>query len=307
MVSSFRYRGDMMAIVAFLVLTFGYSWGVFLFAVHRGLFHNGVGIAEFPYLVAYMAGPAIAALIVGAATRRSAPFFAVLGLRFRPNGWWLLAWVLPIVLCFGAVTLSSFTGISLNDPEAAGRAILKSAQHFGGRTPAPINGALLFYALLAAAATLGALINMFGTLTEELGWRGYLWSKLRPIGFWPTNLIVGTIWGIWHAPVIYAGFNYPGAGWYGVAMMTLFCVLLAPSVGLVRELGRSVLAAGLFHGTLNAVAGVSLFLLATHPVFWNGIVGWMGMALMLAADISILAFYRPRPLEFSLGSGGHTT
>ena len=45
---------------------------------------------------------------------------------------------------------------------------------------------------------------------EEWSWRGYLLPQLLPLGQWRALLISGAIWGLWHAPLIVLGANYPG-------------------------------------------------------------------------------------------------
>src|SRR5664280_303329 len=282
-------------VLAFLALTFGFSWGIFAIAYEKGLFRHGVGIEELPTLAAFMAGPAIAALVLTILNRRNSGIVQTLGLHIRPNRWWILAWGLPIILCFGAALVSKLAGVHLQGPVAAGDALARVREQLGRRSPIPlsVHGAKLFYASVIAAATFGSFANMFATLTEELGWRGYLWSKLRPIGFWKSNGLIGIVWGGWHAPAIYAGYNYPGERWRGVLMMVLFCVSMAPVIGLMRERGKSVLAASLFHGTLNNVAGISTMLLVNAPAFWNGAAGWGGLILVLITDAIIFLRYQP--------------
>ena len=77
-------------------------------------------------------------------------------------------------------------------------------------------------------------------------------------------------------------------------MMVLFCVLLAPVIGLMRERGKSVFAASLFHGTLNGFSGASIMLLVNAPVFWNGVIGWGGLLLVLVVDVVIFVQYQRR-------------
>ncbi len=74
-----------MAVLLYLILSFGFSWGVFAFFHAHGLFHHGVGVSETPILILYMCGPAIAALIFSIATRKSMPITKRLGLRIVPN------------------------------------------------------------------------------------------------------------------------------------------------------------------------------------------------------------------------------
>lgn len=50
--------------------------------------------------------------------------------------------------------------------------------------------------LFIAGVTYSAILG-FG---EEFGWRGYLLWELAPLGFWKASLVIGTLWGLWHAP-----------------------------------------------------------------------------------------------------------
>ncbi|WP_340681246.1 CPBP family intramembrane glutamic endopeptidase [Natrinema gelatinilyticum] len=52
------------------------------------------------------------------------------------------------------------------------------------------------------------LVAAFG---EEFGWRGLLFLKRSPLGFWRVSLLTGVVWGLWHAPLIVQGYNSPDA------------------------------------------------------------------------------------------------
>lgn len=71
----------------------------------------------------------------------------------------------------------------------------------------------------------GFTVNGVLAFGEEYGWRGYLWDQLRGRGRSGTILGVGTLWGLWHAPLILiVGLNYPDQRVAGVAAMVLFAV-----------------------------------------------------------------------------------
>ncbi len=55
----------------------------------------------------------------------------------------------------------------------------------------------------------GATINAIAAFEEESGWRGFLLNKLKHQSFIKTSFTIGLIWGVWHAPIILAGHNYP--------------------------------------------------------------------------------------------------
>lgn len=131
--------------------------------------------------------------------------------------------------------------------------------------------------MVVQALTLGAAINGVLLISEELGWRGFLWNKLIPYGFWKTALFTGIVWGFWHAPLIYMGHNYPGLPILGIFLMVGFTTLISPLIGYIRLKNGSVWAASLFHGTLNALAALTILPLAhSHtelPLMWKGLLG----------------------------------
>jgi hypothetical protein len=107
------------------------------------------------------------------------------------------------------------------------------------------------------------------------------------------------VWGVWHAPAIFFyGLNYPDNAVLGVGLFTLYCMMLAPLLTLVRDRGASVWAAGLMHGTFNAVGGLTLGMLSQPTFPWNGIVGLGGfVALAIGVILTALLTLRgaPRP------------
>ena len=64
--------------------------------------------------------------------------------------------------------------------------------------------------LILALAVMAVTFIGFLTFGEEYGWRGYLLPKLLPLGEVKAAVIVGLIWGPWHAPILIAGLNYSG-------------------------------------------------------------------------------------------------
>lgn len=267
--------------IVFLGLTFAASWSVTILGWRLGAANNP--LAAWATLTGMMAGPAIAAVICAIAFEKGRRVEA-LGLRFRPNLWWLIAYLAPIALsalAFGATLL--FSDRTVGDLSAN---VLAAAEQ-AGQDVSQLRDLPLVPIVLAQALLVGALINSVAvTFTEELGWRGYLYDLWRPSGFWRTSLATGAIWGVWHAPAIYLfGLNYPTERPLGIGIFTIYCILLAPLVTFVRERAGSVWAAGIFHGTFNAVAGLTLAWLADASFPWNGIVG-IGGFIALAAGVA---------------------
>ncbi|WP_162524326.1 CPBP family intramembrane glutamic endopeptidase [Halobellus captivus] len=129
------------------------------------------------------------------------------------------------------------------------------------------SGVLGVLALAALTVGTGVTVNAVFALGEELGWRGYLLWELAPLGFWRASGVIGVVWGLWHAPVVLDGYNYPSFPVVGVAAMTVATVVFAPVYTYVVVRARSVLAAGFFHGVFNAAGGALLaYTVAADPV-----------------------------------------
>jgi CAAX protease family protein len=107
-----------------------------------------------------------------------------------------------------------------------------------------------------------AVVLAFNALTfiavfafgEEYGWRGYLLPKLLPLGEVRAAIVVGIIWGLWHAPLLIAGLNYPGVNpWIAIAMFVPTAVLMSLLfTRLYVAAGGAVLVATLLHSSLDA-------------------------------------------------------
>lgn len=264
---------------AFVILAFALSWGWAALAHQIGFVKLPFQANDpmvFPFLIIFMCGPALAALILSAA---QGGMKDALRFRLMPNAWWILGWALPVAMIAAAwwisLQLPGATYLPL-EVEAA-----KAAQAQTGK-PLPIPVEQLLPILLVQILVAGPLFNTIGTLTEELGWRGYMLTKMAAQSFWNRHLTIGFFWGIWHAPIIVAGHNYPGEPVLGPIVFTIFCMLMSPIIGLVAERGKSVLAAGLFHGTLNAVAPASILTLSGLTIFEKAMIGWPGLAVMAA-------------------------
>ena len=62
-----------------------------------------------------------------------------------------------------------------------------------------------------------------GLFGEEYGWRIYLQDLVTDLyGRRFGVLMVGVIWGLWHAPVVLYGWTYPGYGVLGILVFVVF-------------------------------------------------------------------------------------
>ncbi len=152
---------------------------------------------------------------------------------------------------------------------------------------------------------LGPVLNAPFIFGEEWGWRGYLLPRLLPLGQWRALVLGGVIWGLWHAPLILLGYNYPQHPVPGVLFFTLVCVLLGILLGWMRLATGSLWPAVISHGSLNALGPVVMVLghAGTPPdTALVGITGWPGW-LLLAALVGLLRLTRQLPVPGVLQGG----
>jgi len=274
-------------IALFLLIAMGFSGGV------AALIHKLGGLTTIwagPLMLAYMCGPMIAAIICVLFFDRHR-WKAALGFTGGFNLWLLWAWLIAVIIAFGA------TFISLLAPEVAlqsfATGLEKTLIEAGQDTQALEGIPALNLILLLQAVLLGAAINTPLMLSEELGWRGWLWDKLRPDGFWPATFWIGLFWGIWHAPIIVMGYNYPGMPVSGPFLFIAFCMFYAVPYSYVREKNGSIWAPCVLHGTGNAVAGMAMLLQSDASMPWRGVVG-IGGFIMLATIVLWVLWQRRR-------------
>ncbi len=133
-------------------------------------------------------------------------------------------------------------------------------------------------------------ITLLVTFGEEYGWRGYLQTELAGIvGKVKAALLVGLIWGVWHAPLITMGHNYPGYPVEGILLMSAYTVTLSVIFGLAFIKSGSVWLVSYMHGVNNQSASFfyTLYCMPTHPILSFGI-GLFGIAVFAAVAALLL-------------------
>ncbi|MDI3280386.1 MAG: CPBP family intramembrane metalloprotease [Bacillota bacterium] len=270
----------------FLALTFGADWLLAgLFAAGGGRWNTPASLAV---AVLYMLVPMLGALAVQRLYRE--PVKEPLGLSFRLNRWFLVGWLLPPAIAVAALGVSLlFPGVEYS-PEMAGmferfRDLLTPEQLEQMRRQVELLPVHPFWLGLVQGLITGATINAAVALGEELGWRGFLQRELAPLGFWRSSALIGLIWGVWHAPLILQGHNYPQHPVAGVLMMTVFCLLFAPLIGYIRLRAGSVLAAAVTHGTLNGTYGLSIMVIKGGNDLTVGVLGLAGFIALALGDL----------------------
>jgi len=278
--ASVNWRG----IAWFLAICFGATWSIEITILARGIRFAVLSNATTMLLAALMWLPAISALIVRRWITREG--FASANLRIGP--WkpylYLLLAVPCLFLAIYALTCAFGLGVFSTDPSA----FLKSLPTLPPGKKMPSGPTLIAgFALMSIVA--GPFINVIGTFGEEFGWTGYLLPSLLPLGRWRAAGIYGAIWGLWHAPIIVGGYNFPGHPIAGVIFMCAFTTALGLIQCSLLLRYRSVLLTSFFHGAINAEArGIWLLLVTGVAPLWGGAGGLVGILVFAGFGIWLL-------------------
>jgi membrane protease YdiL (CAAX protease family) len=209
-------------LVAFLVLTFGLTWGLAALPI---LFYDQV-VAIFgeispsnPLFILAVYSPGVAGVFLvwcHYGIKGLGSFFRRLTLWRAPALWWLfLILGIPLLVYAGAAVKGSITD------------------------PFPFSSWYQVLPAMAMALFLGPI--------EEFGWRGLALPLLqrRFAPFW-AGLILGAIWGVWHIPSFLLSGTAQSAWSFGPYLIGIIAisVILTPMFNAARG---SLLIAALYH------------------------------------------------------------
>lgn len=292
--STERDRVDVRGVVGFVLVAYLPAW---LLTLPLWLTGDGVSWSWFPATLAVMMFmPGIAVFVVAKWISPVPRILRYSGITNKGGvrSWWpyaLLGWLAPPVAMTVALVAGALLGVYHADWIGFSGLAQQGGQGGHGGT----------LALIRIAETFGlgwlSVIPAFGA---EVGWRGYLTRALLPLGQPGAFLVTGVLWGLWYAPLLILGFNYPNAPVVvSFLMMVCFCTLLGVLLGWLRLASRSVWPAAIAQGFLNASAGLAeVFAAAGHPVdnVSAGLLGWSGW-LVLAVLVLLLMLFNRLPVR----------
>lgn len=226
-------------VILFLLLTFVPSWllQVVMIADGRAI-DEQVGA-----VIALMWTPALASIVCRLVRREGigdVSFRIGRGGGLRP---WLVAWLFPVVvglLAYGGAWISGLATFAAPATSGLGLAEMAAVPRL--------------FVTIGIALTLGVVFSAITATGEEIGWRGYLFTRLVASEVPHPVLVAGAIWGLWHLPLIVSG-QYAAGPWPALSAMVFLVSILAGGAiaAYVRAESGSVWAAALFHASWNSV------------------------------------------------------
>jgi membrane protease YdiL (CAAX protease family) len=137
----------------------------------------------------------------------------------------------------------------------------------------------VFVIMLAVSTFISVFPNSLFAAGQEIGWRGYMLTRLIDAGMPRPILASGLIWGLWHVPLVLAGLYAAGSSPVLSAVLimvtaTSFSYLLAR----MRLETGSIWPAIVLHGAWNSIIQT-----AFDPATAAGATLWVGESGILTA------------------------
>lgn len=261
-----------MRIITFTLTTFILQGAIF-YGFLGGVRPNPLDPIDALKVFAIMYTPFIGALITQLIYREKITFDRIFG---KLNRYHLMALLVPIPLMILTSILSILSPeVVFNSSLTGGIEMMEGLNYMQqSYMTDQIAESPIRFLFLTIFQSLGMAMSfsLFTAFGEEYGWRGYLIKQFK--SFWAGSLFIGVVWGLWHAPLILAGHNYPTNPQLGVLMMVIVCLALTPLMNYMTLKGKSVLIPALFHGSFNAFVGLSFIPVSGGDTFTKGFGSW---------------------------------
>jgi len=276
-----NHPGSWKKIATFLCLTFGTSTPFWLI---------WIGVLEAPFgrgptTMALMWCPGLSAIITKLLFREP---LGDLGWRWGRTRYQLVSYALPVAYSLAAYVPVWLLGLGhFYDHEFVGRV----AARFG---LGDSSSAVVILVFVLFQATAGFLISCVFALGEEVGWRGLLVPELdKVVGFRAAAIISGSIWSVWHYPLlIFGDYNAGTPTWYGLMCFTVAVIGTSCAYAWLRLRSGSLWTGTILHGSHNLFVQGVFDPLTLGVAVTPFIIGEFGAALAIASVIVAIVFLR---------------
>ncbi|MCA9383561.1 CPBP family intramembrane metalloprotease [Candidatus Dojkabacteria bacterium] len=186
----------------------------------------------------------------------------------------------------GKLSPETFSELVTNNEQLLANIEKIAGSEAANNTDLPPTPLILIPIAFISSITAGFTINLFFALGEEIFWRGYLWDKYKELTDWKVSILIGSLWGLWHIPLIIQGYNYGTEhALSGSIMFIFFCISFSyPITLLMRQTSSTVLAAGM-HGMFNAFAGIFIILVVSGNPLIDGSIGLLSIVTFMITGL----------------------
>jgi len=206
--------------------------------------------------------------------------FADVSFRIGGSRGWkaiVLALMFPIVIAFISYGIAWATGLVSFSPRP-----LHFTGPFIGEGASPV---VVFLINLGAASTFLTVFSLLTAAGEEIGWRGYMLTRLIDAGVPSPVLVSGLIWGLGHVPLILGGVYLTGPPILSTPLFMVVVIAFSFVFARLRLETGSVWPAITLHATWNSVIQFAFDPASSGP----GATLWVGESGILVALTMIVA------------------
>lgn len=147
----------------------------------------------------------------------------------------------------------------------------------------------IFILFLLANTTLGTIYGLLGSIGEEVGWRGYMLTRLIDAQVPRPVLLSGIIWGVWHLPLMLVGLYYASPILFlSIVLFMISVTSFGYVIAYLRLTTGSIWPAVFLHSAWNAIIQnvFDLFTQGDSVLLWTGESGvFVALTLLAVAFI----------------------
>lgn len=196
----------------------------------------------------------------------------------------LLALILPVIVGLVAYGIAWSVGLAEFTPPGS------------ATFPAVTNPLARLGLQFVSVLNIGFLVALVLAAGEEIGWRGYMLTRLIDARVPQPVLVSGLIWGVWHLPLILSGLYAAGpnpllsALWFLVAI-TVSSFLYARLRLATGSIWPAIILHGAWNSTIQSVFDVSTS--GERATFWVGESGILVMLTIIIVVVLLARVWRP--------------
>ncbi|PFE34194.1 CPBP family intramembrane metalloprotease domain-containing protein [Priestia megaterium] len=243
---------------------------------------------SIPLIAVYMFTPALSSILARILLREG---FKDVSFSLSSTKIWKgigLALLIPMIICAITYSIAWFSGLAVFQLPQGG--MLEPVFHILGlqHLPTPLN----FVFIVVVTGILGSLINLIPVMGEEIGWRGYMLTRLVDAKVKRPVLISGLIWATWHVPIVIAGLYVAESSVILSVLGIYLCIVpFSYITARLRLTTGSVWPSFIIHTTWNAIIQ-GPFARATTGYQLEVWIGESGLITALIISITAIIVYR---------------
>ncbi|PGM74780.1 CPBP family intramembrane metalloprotease domain-containing protein [Bacillus cereus] len=253
---------------------------------------------SMPLIVVYMFTPALSSILTRIILKEGFKdvSFSLGNLKiWKGIGFALL---IPMIICGITYSIAWLSGIAgFQHPEGG---MLEPIYNMLGLqyVTAPFS----FIYLVVLSGIFGSLLNLIPVLGEEMGWRGYMLTRLVDAEFSRPILISGLIWATWHVPIVIAGLYVEGPSVVLSVLGIYLCIVpFGYITAYLRLITGSIWPSVIIHATWNAIIQGPFARASTgyQTEIWIGESGLITALVILITAIIVSRIIRFTKYRFS--------